>query len=303
VLITGGAGFIGSHVAEAVAPSAREVLVLDDLSTGRPELLEPVAGRVDLVRRDVRDPRTAGDVRAFAPDVVFHLAALHYIPECVRDPNRTLAINVDGTRNVVSGLRDAPVESFVLASSASVYGFADHALDETSPIEPIDVYGTSKHLAEDVVAGFHRERPDVACTAARLFNVFGPRETNPHVIPRVVEQARRSPVVRMGHLWPRRDFVFVRDVARALVLAASRRRGLVTCNVGTGVGTSVRELVGAIGRATGTRIRPVTDPDAVRPVDGHLVANASRARGELGWSPQIGLDEGLRELVGMPEAA
>jgi len=295
VLVTGGAGFIGRHVLAALARDADEIAVLDDLSTGSSTVLD--AASVRLIRRDVRDPRTVDDVRAFEPHVVLHLAAVHYIPDCLRDPERTLAINVGGTRNVVAGLRDSPVESVVLASTASVYGFSDEPLDERSPLRPSNVYGRSKRAAERVLTGFHRARPDVACTSARLFNVFGPGETNPHVIPRIVEQATRSPEVRVGHLWPKRDFVFVADVARALVSAASRRGGYAAVNIGTGVGTSVEDLLSTVGRALGTSIRPVRDPSAARAVDGHLVAEASRARVELGWVPRVGLEDGIREVV------
>jgi UDP-glucose 4-epimerase len=303
VLITGGAGFIGSRVARFLAPVADRLMVLDDLSIGRPDLLAPVGERVELVRRDVRDPRTVADVRSFAPDVVFHLAGIHYIPDCIRDPERTIAINTGGTANVLAGLRDVAVRSVVLASSAAVYSFSDRPLDEHAPMRSNDPYGTSKQLAERVITDFHRERPDVRCAAARLFNVFGPNDTNPHVIPRIVEQATRSSDVRIGHLWPKRDFVFVDDVARALIAASSAPNGFRAFNVGTGTGTSVRQLVAAVGRATGRRLRPVEDEGSTRAVDGHLVADPSRVRSELGWAPEVTLHEGLREIVRKEVAA
>jgi UDP-glucose 4-epimerase len=296
-LITGGAGFIGSHLADRLVARGDEVIILDDLSTGRRRHLARLRGPVDLVVDDVRSPRTAEAIAAFRPDVVLHLAAMHYIPACVRDPARTLDVNVGGTETVLDALDGVDVTTVVLASSAAVYGFSDEPLSESARTGPIDVYGTSKVRAEAALSSFHRTHSHVRCVAARLFNVFGPNETNPHVVPRIVEQARISDEVRLGLLWPRRDFVFVRDVARALLLAASGVTGYVTFNVGTGVGTSIGGLVRAVGRAARRDIRPALDPDAVRATDGHLVADASKIRSELGWRPEMSLEAGLRELV------
>jgi UDP-glucose 4-epimerase len=303
VAITGGAGFIGSHVAASVAPCAAEVMIVDDLTRGRTEHLATSNGRVRFVRGDIRDERTISEVRSFAPDVVLHLAALHYVPDCIRDPVRTIDVNVRGTERLLRGLLDQNVTSVVLASSAAVYGFSDRPLSERSTIAPVDVYGRSKVLCEAKFAAFYRARPDVRCVAARLFNVFGPNETNPHVIPHIIDEATRSDEIHMGHAWPTRDFVFVSDVARALLLATAADHGFTAYNVGTGVGTSIATLVSAIGRAVGRSLRQRTDPQATRRVDGHLVADPSKISADLNWYPEVTLDEGLRDIVARRMAA
>ncbi|MGH3171694.1 MAG: NAD-dependent epimerase/dehydratase family protein, partial [Trebonia sp.] len=189
-LVTGGCGFAGSALVRRLVAQSHEVLVVDDLSRGSSENLGPARDQVRLVREDV----TSGLGRvfeSFQPEAVFHLAALHFIPDCDADPVRCLRVNVDGTRAVLeatAALRH-PV-SLVLASSAAVYAPADGPLHEQEDaLGPVDVYGHSKRWAEELAAGFAAST-GTAVGIARLFNIFGPGETNAHFIPSLICQLK-----------------------------------------------------------------------------------------------------------------
>ena len=219
-LVTGGCGFVGAALVRRLLAQSCEVVVVDDFSRGSPDNLGPGRDHVTVVRQDVRDDLD----RVFAlfqPEVVFHLAALHFIPDCDADPARCLQVNVEGTRAVLAAtaaLRHQP--GLVLASSAAVYAPVDGPVPEQpDSLGPVDVYGYSKRWAEELAADY-AARTGTAVGIARLFNVFGPGETNAHFIPSLICQLKAGDQVRLGNLSSRRDYVFVDDVAEALLRLA-----------------------------------------------------------------------------------
>ncbi|HXJ36089.1 MAG TPA: GDP-mannose 4,6-dehydratase [Candidatus Eisenbacteria bacterium] len=301
MMVLGGAGFVGHHLVPRLLEEGREVVVLDNLSRGSIERFGPHLGdpRLHVVRGDVTDAvllRTVvADVR---PAVVFHLAAIHFIPYCVAHPSEALVVNVVGTQLVLDALAAVPDARLVFASSADVYApsAAPHA--ETDPIATSNVYGASKRFCEELFAIERAKDSARRILTARLFNVFGPGETNPHVLPDILESLRRGGTLRLGNLEPRRDYVHARDVADALARLATYAGPETVFNVGTGVGTSVRELVATLSEVLGRSLRVEQDPARVRPIERmHLVADAGRARRELGWTARMTLREGLRDLV------
>jgi UDP-glucose 4-epimerase len=299
VLVTGGAGFIGSYLVPSLLERGATVLVIDDLSRGRKEHLRDLAtdGRLGLHVGDVRDPGTARKAAEFEPDACFHLAAIHFIPYCVSHPQETLDVNVLGFDRILRALRDAPVRSVVYTSSAAVYGYGDVPHTERTPTRPGDIHGISKWMCEEVLKGFSEDRPDVHCSAARLFNVYGPRETNAHVIPAITRAYARDEMVRIGNLWPKRDYVFAQDVADALIAVSDGPAGWDAFNVGTGKGTSVGELLETIGDITGRSVRYEQVPELTRSDDGHLVSNNRKIVLEAGWEPRFDVEAGLREVL------
>ncbi|HEV2639112.1 MAG TPA: NAD-dependent epimerase/dehydratase family protein [Actinocrinis sp.] len=304
--MTGGCGFVGSALVRRLLAQSCEVLVVDDCSRGSRENFGPDQGRVRVVEADVTG--SLGRIFAeFRPEAVFHLAALHFIPDCDADPARCLRVNVEGTRSVVTaaaGLRE-PV-SLVLASSAAVYAPADgphHEQEDT--LGPVDVYGHSKRWAEELAAGY-AARTGAPVGIARLFNVFGPGETNAHFIPSLICQMQAGQAVRLGNLSSRRDYVFVDDVADALLRLA--RHGAdgqsATVNIGSGRGYSGHEVVQALAELAAAGVAPVTDPDRLRPVDRPvLLADPALALKLLDWSPRTSLADGLRAAWDRPVGA
>jgi UDP-glucose 4-epimerase len=288
---------VGSALVRRLLAAGHEVVVIDDLSKGSPNNLGSDGNQVTVIEQDVM--ADLGRVLAFCrPDVIFHLAAVHFIPDCDADPVRCLRVNVDGTRAVLEAVgalsRPIPV---VLASTAAVYAPADWPHHEDAPLGPIDVYGYSKRWAEELARSFGA-RTGMGVGIARLFNVFGPGETNPHFIPSLIAQIQAGETVRLGNLSSKRDYVFVGDVAEALMrLAQHCATGQsATLNVGSGTAYSGHDVMRALsGLPTiPTDLAVSIDPSRMRPVDRPLLlANNSLAQKVLGWAPDMPFESGL----------
>jgi UDP-glucose 4-epimerase len=301
ILVTGGAGFIGSALVDALLerfPQA-QIIVLDNLVNGRQNFL-PDTTRVVLRQIDLRNEEDVTHcLDEFAPKTVFHLAALHFIPYCNAHPTETLAVNVIGTQNVLEALRKTCPMNLVIASSAAVYPISTTPNQEDDASGPTDIYGLSKAVNESQLKLFATQNSKVRCAAARFFNVYGPRETNPHVIPEILEQAANTPQrILLGNTEPKRDYIYVTDVAQALIaIALNNQHRYRIYNVGTGQEYSVGEILEHLSAITGSRLEATVAPDRVRRADRmHLLADVSRISQEIGWSPKIDLRQGLRQL-------
>jgi len=299
VLVTGGAGFIGSHLVESLLDSGTEVLVIDNFRLGRREHLVQArsTARLTVIEGDIRSAGDLRPVRDFAPDTVFHMAALHFIPYCNAHQKEALDVNVLGLDTVLRSLRRVPVKAFVFPSSGAVYGFGDDPWPETAPARPDEIYGISKWMGEQAMARFHADRPDVRTVVTRLFNTYGPRETNPHVLPDIMKTLGEGKPLELGNIWPQRDLIFVTDTAAGLVAAAAGGPGLEIFNVGTGRGTAIEDVVETIGRLTGNPLDMRQVPGRMRDGDGHLVSDPRKLMAATGWKPRYDLEAGLRRLL------
>jgi len=291
VLVTGAAGFIGVPLVEELRRRGHEVVALDGPpGTGRGGPA-PNDGRLDL--RDSDATRRA--VLDAAPCRIVHLAAVHFIPWCAAHPAETVAVNVLGTQHLLDAAAEAGCERLLLASTGDVYEPSERRHREDDRTAPINVYGASKLAAEQLV----RLAP-LEADVARLFNVYGPGETNPHVIPELFGQMRRGDVLRLGNTEARRDYVYLDDAVAALVAFCEREGPALVANVGTGVTESVDGLVRRLRRLTGRGLRVEVDRSRLRPSDRPvLCADRGRLGELLGTSELTPLDEGLRRtLVG-----
>ncbi|MDI7268700.1 MAG: NAD-dependent epimerase/dehydratase family protein [Myxococcota bacterium] len=301
-LVTGGAGFIGSHLVERLVQDGAKVRVLDDLSTGREANLAPFGDAVELLRGDVRD-RNAVASAARGVRSVFHLAALVSVERSVRDPALAEDVNAIGTIRVLEAAREAGARRVVFASSAAVYGDSEVVPKrEEMPADPVSPYAVSKEAAERYVRFFatHLGLPGVSL---RFFNVFGPRQDpeSPYAaaIPRFVSAllARHPPTV-FGDGRQSRDFCPVEDVVEACVLAASSERAGAgeAINVGRGTRLDLLSLLAMLGDITGARVEPLFAPP--RPGDvRHSQADLAAARAKLGFVPSASLREALERTV------
>jgi UDP-glucose 4-epimerase len=297
ILVTGGAGFVGSHLVERLRERGDDVHVLDDLSRGKAEWL---ADGVSLHQVDIRDAaRVRETVSDIEPTHVVHLAALHFIPAVDEAPALAHSINVEGTANVLAALAAAPPIAIVFASTAAVYPNVEGPIDEALAIAPIDLYGRTKVEGEEMLRDFAGAH-ETDLVLARLFNVVGRRETNPHVLPEIVDQLRSgADAVSLGALDTRRDYVNASDVAAALAgLLDNHPTGASVFNVGTGRAVSVQEIVDACSAVLGRPIQIDHDAKRLRKVDRpELLANSSALRRQTGWSPEWSLERTLADLL------
>jgi nucleoside-diphosphate-sugar epimerase len=301
VLVTGGAGFIGSTLVQALVERGDSVRVLDNFSTGNRRNLAALAKEVEIVEGELRSyERVHNAVRGV--ELVFHQGALPSVPRSVHDPLTTSAVNIEGTLNVLLAARDENVRRVVFASSSSVYGnAADLPRRENQHTDPISPYGVSKLAAERYCVAFSRVYR-LETVALRYFNVFGPNQdpTSQYaaVVPRFIAMVRgRLPVPIYGDGTQSRDFTFVSDVVDANLLAADAEgaSGAVV-NIATGRALSVNDLADAIGETLGVPLQKEHLPKRAGDVRDSW-ADITEARQRLGYEPRVGIDEGLRRAA------
>jgi UDP-glucose 4-epimerase len=287
-IVTGGAGFIGSHVVEALLGRGDEVHVLDDLSKGK---RENVAAGAELHVADIRDPDAVFD--AVEPDAVLHLAAQADVRVSVEQPALDADVNVLGTVRILEAARRHGAKVVFTSSGGAGYGECDGPAPETAPMRPLAPYGVSKLSGEEYLSAYNRLYGSSHVTL-RLGNVYGPRQ-EPHgeagVVAIFMGLLREGGTPRIyGDGRQTRDYVYVGDVARAVLAALAHDGGVF--NVGTGVETSVLELTAAIGAASGID-RPAEHEPARLGELQRSVLDVSLAARELGWRPEHSLADGL----------
>ncbi len=299
ILITGGAGFIGSALGKHLQEEGHEVFVLDNLSFGRRDL----AGVPDdrFLNVDIRDrAATRKVIGTTRPDQVLHLAAIHFIPYCNEHPAEAADININGTISVLDAVEaSGSVAQVFVASTAAVYPIADGAMREDHEPGPMDIYGTTKLATEKIASDFH-SRTRVPTIIGRFFNAFGPNETNPHLFPEIQRQVLvGARTLKLGNLDPKRDYIHTEDMSRAMsALLGAGITGCGTFNIGRGIEYSVREIVQAFERQLGEKLRIEVDPARVRKVERmHLLADVSKLKTTTGWEPKWGIDEGVKTLL------
>jgi len=296
VLVTGGAGFIGSHIARAWIDRGARVVVLDNFRTGHRRNLDGIG--CEFVEGSVEDRDLVRGLVARA-DVVHHLAALVSVPESMSEPYLTQAINVNGTLNILEAARLNPAARVVFSTTSAVYGEAQRPIHREDNLpEPVSPYAISKLTGEYYMA-LYRAAFGVQTVALRYFNVYGPRQDpkSPYAAAVAIfaERARgNQPITIYGDGGQSRDFVFVEDVVRANLLAAETGDGIY--NVATGSEITVNELAQRIVAITGSSSSIAHAPE--RPGDvRNSCGDATRLR-SLGWAPQVELEEGLRRTIG-----
>jgi UDP-glucose 4-epimerase len=293
IVVTGGAGFVGSHVVDAYVDAGHQVLVVDNLSTGQRQQVHPEARLVEL---DVNDPALIDLFQAEKPEVVNHHAANASVSVSVRKPGFDAQQNVLGTLNVLEAARRAGAGKFIyISSGGAMYGNPQYLpMDEDHPANPISPYALSKHTGERYVS-FYGQEYGLRWVSLRCANIYGPRQ-DPYgeagvvsifcqnfldgVVPEIQWDGEQT-----------RDFVYVGDCARANLLALEAGDSQAY-NVGTGMGTSINDLFRALKEVAGQQLAARSGPR--RPGDvRHSYLDCQKIERELGWQPQISLHEGL----------
>jgi len=265
VLVTGAAGFIGVPTTRALLARGATVVALDNFAVGSRERLAGLGGLLTVEEIDLRESsRLRRVVASTQPMAVVHLAAHHFIPFCIAHPAETIEVNVLGTQCLLDALVDASPRRLVFASTADVYAPSLQPHAEDDEIGPPNVYGVSKAAAE-WLCQFHMGE-DILWIA-RLFNVYGRGETNPHVLPHILDSIANSNTIPLGNVSPRRDYVFVDDVADVLAWAALEAPEPAVVNIGSGRSWSVEELVDQLRALTGRPLKIEVDQERIRTND------------------------------------
>lgn len=300
-LVTGGAGFIGSHIADALVAEGHSVRVLDNFETGKLENLRQLGNKVEIVRGDVRDEVLMRESLK-GIDYVYHEAALPSVKYSLSHPKVCNAASVDGTLNVLLAARAAGVKRVIYASSSALYGDSPELPKrEDMWVLPSSPYGVAKYSAELYCRVFYNcYRLETVCL--RYFNVFGPRQSPGSVYAGVMPifismlLAAKTPTID-GDGEQTRDFTFVDDVVRANLLALRGEKAVgQAVNVATGKPVSVNELYRMIDESLQTGIKPNYGPSRSGDIK-HSVADISLARELLGYEPQVDFAEGLRKTI------
>ncbi|HEU0020727.1 MAG TPA: NAD-dependent epimerase/dehydratase family protein [Dehalococcoidia bacterium] len=292
-LVTGGAGFIGSHLVDRLLKEGHKVSVVDNLSTGK---LKNLNSGATFYHVDITHPSVQDIFQREQPDVVFHLAAQISVSESTKDPVNDGEINVIGTLRLLEAVRRSGIEKFIYSSTGgALYGDpVENPCNEQTPIKPLSPYGLSKFLAEQYIELYHRLY-HLNYTVLRYGNVYGPRQ-DPHgeagvvaIFSQAMLEGKQPRIFGEGD--QERDFVYVGDVVDANILAMTRGDGNAF-NIGTGRGTNVNRIFDALRDII--KYKWEADHRAARPGEVHQISlDCKKAYDELGWSPQVNLEEGL----------
>ena len=322
VLVTGGAGYIGSHTLLELLTAGHDVCVVDNYSNGSAVALERVRQltnrHCEAVQADVRDTeRLSAVTRAFRPEAVVHFAGLKAVGDSVAQPVEYYDVNVAGTLSLLRAMSAADCHRIVFSSSATVYGEPDYLpYDEAHPLRPTSVYGQTKRMAEQVLTDWAAATPEAAVMLLRYFNPVGahpsgrigedPQGVPNNLMPYLAQVAggRRERLVIHGDDYDTpdgtgvRDYIHVVDLARAHVAAIGRAAvatGAEVYNIGTGRGTSVREMVAAFSRVVGHELPVTVGPRRAGDI-AEMQADCALAERILGWRAQFGIEDMARSL-------
>lgn len=306
ILVAGGAGFVGSALVRLLADQGHRVVVLDNFFSGVRENVAHLAGDVRVVDRDVLDDEALDELfREEEPERVYNLIGDTFVPSAYLHPRRFFRINTEGCLNLLLAAARHGIRRMVYVSSTEVYGRArELPIREDAALLPVNTYAVSKLAADRLCATFFHEH-DVPVVIARIFNAYGPRETQPYVVPEIIRQLARGPVVRLGDASARRDLTFVEDTARGLdALMGSDLPDGEAFHVGSGVAYEIAEVARVCGRLMAhDDVRIELDERRLRRYEiDEFRCDASKLGSATGWRPAVPLEEGLRRTIDWYEA-
>lgn len=296
VLVTGGAGFIGSEVVNQLLAEDAKVTILDNFASGKREYI-PSHKRVQVVNGDMMNEK---DVRKAVKDqeVIFNLAALPFIPDSYHYPVDFFKTNTIGNLNVLwEAIRSKATEVFVQISTSEVYGSAQFTpMDENHPTAPYSTYAVSKLAADRATFTLHKEN-GIPIVVIRPFNTYGPRYTQPYIIPEIINQILNGATeLSLGNVNATRDFTFVGDTVNAFLRAATEKKAIgEIINVGSGTEIKILDLAQKIAKVSGRKVKIKIDESRLRPYDvNRLICNNTKAQKLLKWKPKVSIESGLK---------
>jgi len=305
VLVTGGCGFIGSHLVDNLLAEDHDVVIVDNLLRGR-YIWDDCDVKPSLYKVDIQDHVNLLNVfKEVRPEMVFHLAAHHYIPFCEQNPYEAFSTNVTGTLNVLDACaKTSSVRKFFNASTGDVYPPCGYDHRETDQVSPVYVYGETKLIAEQAVRRYKNSvGVPFDIVIGRLFNAAGARETNPHFLPEVVRQLDAGvKTIEIGNTWPARDFIDVRSMAKVIQLLTERSSGIDIFNIGSGSPKTVQQALDILIQVHGQSVKVVSKEERKRPNDRpYLCPSVEKLTSVLGEACKSFDEETAKDIWAEPD--
>ena len=300
ILVTGGAGFIGSNLVKELIKETANVVVYDNFLSGDISNLLDVRNTIKIIKGDILDRKFKNILEKYEVEYVFNLAAEPYIPYCYYRPEKFFEVNANGALNVLLACRDVKVKRVVQYSTSEVYGSAQYTpMDEKHTTMPLSTYAVSKLAADRLCFTLHHEQ-NIPVIILRQFNVYGPGETQPYIIPEIITQLSKTSRLKLGNISARRDLTYVEDAVKgAIALMKCKEAVGKVFNLGTGKDWSVKQMAEIAGKLMGyNRIDIKLEKDRLRPLDvKRLQCDYSKLHKLVGWRPEVSFKEGLQKTI------
>ena len=298
ILVTGGAGFIGSEVVTQLIKKNAMVTVLDNFSSGKKQYLPKKSKKLKIIKGDIKNEKIV-EKAVKNQEVIIHLAALPFIPDSYYYPAEFFNVNTIGSVNLLwKSIKSNTSQRFIHISTSEVYGTAQFIpMDENHPTAPHSTYAVSKLAGDRVAFTLHKEN-GFPVVIIRPFNSYGPRYTEPYIIPEILSQVLNgNKQLTLGNIEATRDFTYVSDTADAIIRSIDAKKAIgEIVNVGSGYETSIRDLAFKIAKIAKKKIKIKYDESRERPYDvNRLCCNNKKAKNLLGWKPKISINSGLRK--------
>lgn len=297
IFITGGAGFLGSALSKYFSNKGDFVVVYDNFKLDQQKSFGQCnLNNLKVIKGDILDKSKLNSAMTENhPDTLIHLAAIHYIPYCEANPDMTLQINTVGTQNVLSSLNSYSKNTkLIFASSAAVYKDSNQSMLEDGALEPKEIYGHSKLFAEHLIPLSKIENYNIL----RIFNIYGKNDTNPHVIPIILEQLKRGTQVQLGNKDTCRDFIYIDDIVSAIDCVITQGKNKEVYNIGTGKCYSIENITKLVNQIKGGGIHFEFKDKQKRTNDRQiLVANIEKIKRDTNWTPQVTIEKGIKTSI------
>jgi UDP-glucose 4-epimerase len=299
IIVTGGLGFIGLSLVKKLIKKNYYPIIIDDLSNANLETLKKIPkSKYFLIKSDVLNLKEiTKKIEGFSPNVIIHLAAIHYIPYCFKNPVKVINTNVLGTESMLQLASKISIDKFIFISSAAVYKPSNKAHKENDVLKPIDVYGLSKKKAEKVVMGFCNKN-NIKYTILRLFNVYGSNDLTPHFIPAILKATKNSKKIKVGNIDTFRDYIYVEDVTDIIYKIMSEKLKNSVYNIGTGINFSGRKIIQMIEAISNKKLLIRESHELLRKTDRkYLLSNIAKISNAYHWRPKFSIKKGLKAII------